>query len=67
MIAPAAAASPPRAEPTRLAKLHRNNARDRRTRRALQNLGYQTLLIWECQTRRPATLRLRLLLFFDRD
>jgi DNA mismatch endonuclease (patch repair protein) len=32
------------------AKLERNAARDRRTRRALRKAGWQVLVVWECQT-----------------
>ena len=34
-----------------LAKIPRNAARDKRTRRALRRLGWHVLTIWECQTR----------------
>jgi DNA mismatch endonuclease, patch repair protein len=33
-----------------IAKLERNAARDRRTRRALRKAGWQVLVVWECQT-----------------
>lgn len=39
-----------------VAKLERNAARDRRTRRALRRQGWEVLVVWECQTvsaRRP--------------
>jgi DNA mismatch endonuclease (patch repair protein) len=32
-----------------VAKLERNKARDRRTRRALKKLGWDVLTVWECQ------------------
>jgi len=35
-----------------VAKIDRNAARDRRTRRALSCLGWQVLVVWECQTKR---------------
>ena len=35
-----------------VAKIDRNAARDRRTRRALTRLGWRVLTVWECQTRR---------------
>jgi DNA mismatch endonuclease, patch repair protein len=31
-------------------KLHRNQARDRRCRRALRRAGWDVLVIWECQS-----------------
>ena len=34
-----------------IAKIERNAARDRRTRRALRRLGWRVLTIWECQTK----------------
>lgn len=40
-----------RAEFWRL-KLEANRARDARVRRALRRLGWQVLVVWECQTRR---------------
>lgn len=33
-----------------VAKLQRNAQRDKRTRRALRRLGWQVLVVWECQT-----------------
>jgi DNA mismatch endonuclease (patch repair protein) len=33
-----------------LAKLQRNAARDKRTRRALRKAGWSVLTVWECQT-----------------
>jgi DNA mismatch endonuclease (patch repair protein) len=34
-----------------IAKLNRNAKRDRSTRRKLRRLGWQALVVWECQTR----------------
>src|SRR5690348_16415719 len=34
-----------------MAKLVRNRARDQRSRRALHNLGWRVLNVWECQAR----------------
>jgi len=34
-----------------VAKLNRNAARDKRTRRALRRLGWSVLVVWECQTK----------------
>lgn len=42
-----------------LAKLARNSARDRRTRRALNKAEWQVLVVWECQTRTSGLERLR--------
>ena len=42
-----------------LAKIERNRRRGRRTRRALQWLGYRLLVVWECQLRDPAALQRR--------
>jgi DNA mismatch endonuclease, patch repair protein len=41
-----------------LAKLERNAARDRATRRALQRAGWQVLTVWECQTNESGLRRL---------
>jgi len=48
------------------AKLDRNFARDAATRRALRKLGWQTLTVWECETRRPDRLTNRIVRFLDR-
>ncbi len=40
------------------AKIARNIARDRRTRRALRRAGWRVLVVWECQTRRDRIERL---------
>ena len=36
------------------AKLARNVARDRSSRHKLRRLGWRTLIIWECQLKRPS-------------
>jgi len=41
-------------------KLTGNRERDRRNVRALRRLGWQVLIIWECQTREPSLLALRI-------
>lgn len=41
-------------------KLRRNALRDRNNVRRLQRLGWDVLVIWECETRRPHTLAKRL-------
>jgi DNA mismatch endonuclease (patch repair protein) len=46
-------------------KFDRNRKRDARNRRALRRLGWQVLIIWECQTRKPAVLEKRLLAFLE--
>jgi DNA mismatch endonuclease, patch repair protein len=38
------------------AKLGRNKERDQQNRRVLRQLGWDVLVVWECQTRRPETL-----------
>jgi DNA mismatch endonuclease (patch repair protein) len=38
-------------------KFLRNRKRDIRTRKALRRLGWEVLVLWECQTRNPAKLR----------
>ncbi|MEX0586259.1 MAG: very short patch repair endonuclease [Pirellulales bacterium] len=42
-----------------VAKMQRNAARDKRTKRALRRGGWQVLTIWECQTLRLRGDRLR--------
>src|SRR5262245_45774735 len=42
-----------------VAKLERNAARDRRTRRALSKAGWRVLVVWECQTTPARRKRLR--------
>ena len=37
-------------------KLAGNKARDARNRRQLRRLGWQVLVVWECQTRKPEEL-----------
>lgn len=39
------------------AKMARNKARDRRDLSALWKAGWQTLVVWECETKDPARLR----------
>jgi len=47
------------------AKLNRNQARDAASRRRLRNLGWQVLVIWECQLKNPDRLRARIARFFE--
>ena len=46
-------------------KFERNKARDSRDRRRLVRMGWRVLIIWECQTRSPATLVSRIREFLD--
>lgn len=41
-------------------KLDKNVLRDRRNRRELKKLGWQTFVVWECQTANPERLPARL-------
>lgn len=52
-----------------IAKIERNAARDKRTRRELRKLGWEVLVIWECQIKpsREDWLRRRLVAFLDKD
>jgi DNA mismatch endonuclease (patch repair protein) len=43
-----------------LAKFEYNRARDLRAQRALQQLGFRVLVIWECETTHESALRKRL-------
>lgn len=43
------------------AKFDRNVARDRRDARRLRRAGWRVLVIWECQCRKPETIRSKLL------
>jgi DNA mismatch endonuclease (patch repair protein) len=42
-----------------LAKIDRNAARDRRVQRALRQLGWGVMVVWECQTKAANRARLR--------
>ncbi len=42
------------------AKFAANVVRDRRVRRQLRVLGFSTLVVWQCRTKRPAALAKRL-------
>ena len=41
-------------------KFAENEERDRRTKKALQQAGWKVIVIWECETSRPADLLKRL-------
>jgi DNA mismatch endonuclease, patch repair protein len=45
-------------------KLQRNAARDATHLSALRRLGWQVLVVWECQLKDPARIRARLKTFF---
>jgi len=47
------------------AKLEGNRERDRRNRQALRKLGWDVLVVWECQMRRPEILVDRLVSFLE--
>jgi DNA mismatch endonuclease, patch repair protein len=54
----------PRARPEYwLPKLARNKARDEAAERALVDLGWDVLVIWECQVNKPECVRATLLTF----
>lgn len=45
------------------AKIERNQNRDRRSVAALRRSGWRVLVVWECETRKPAQLERRLTRF----
>lgn len=47
------------------AKLEGNKARDARTRRKLRRLGWDVLVVWECQLKNIERLERRLRMFLD--
>jgi DNA mismatch endonuclease, patch repair protein len=40
-----------------------NVARDKRNQKALKKLGWQILIIWECQLKDPPTLKAKIVRF----
>lgn len=46
-------------------KIESNMARDRKTQKALRELGWNTLVIWECETRNLGQLAERITRFLD--
>ena len=46
-------------------KFDRNRARDLKNRRRLVRLGWRVLVVWECQTKKPALLEPRLKAFLE--
>ena len=49
------------------AKLDKNKARDKKNRRMLKKLGWETLVIWECQIADSSTLRKRIVEFLEKS
>jgi DNA mismatch endonuclease, patch repair protein len=49
------------------AKFRRNVERDRTTVRALRALGWQVLIVWECQTRDAPSLRQKLKCYLEKQ
>ncbi|MFZ5834844.1 MAG: very short patch repair endonuclease [Pseudomonadota bacterium] len=47
-------------------KIVRNKARDGKARRALSNLGWQVLTIWECKLAKPESVQKKIARFLDR-
>jgi DNA mismatch endonuclease (patch repair protein) len=41
-------------------KFAANQRRDRRVRAALKRLGWRAIVVWECETRKPGSLAIRL-------
>jgi len=52
-----------------VAKMQRNAARDKRTRRELRRAGWQVMVIWECQigSLREDRLRRRIIAFLEKS
>ena len=50
-----------------VAKVARNRTRDGRVVRALKNLGWKSLTVWECELRRPERLTAKLSRFLGGD
>jgi DNA mismatch endonuclease (patch repair protein) len=44
-------------------KLNRNVERDRHNRAALRRLGWESLVVWECETQKPGLVERKLLQF----
>lgn len=47
-------------------KIAANRKRDRRNRSLLARSGWSVTVVWQCQTKRPAVLRRRLMAFLQR-
>ncbi|WP_062485064.1 very short patch repair endonuclease [Candidatus Nitrospira inopinata] len=48
-------------------KLERNKVRDRKVRAELRAMGWQAMVIWECQTKNQDRLQHRLVAFLERS
>jgi DNA mismatch endonuclease (patch repair protein) len=48
-------------------KFEANTRRDRRNVRALKKIGWDVLIVWECQSRSPETLHKRILSFIEKS
>jgi len=48
-------------------KLERNIGRDERNIRDLQELGWEVLVLWECELKHEATVKERIITFLDDD
>lgn len=48
-----------------LSKLSRNRTRDAEQKKKLRSLGWRVLVVWECETKKPAELRKHLARWFD--
>lgn len=46
-------------------KLERNKTRDAVQRRALTRMGWESLVIWECELRDPAAVMFKMLMFLE--
>src|ERR1039458_8900147 len=55
---------PPKSRPEFwLPKLERNRTKDKRDRHALRGLGWEVLTVWQCQTKSPDRLKMKLVSF----
>jgi DNA mismatch endonuclease, patch repair protein len=43
-----------------------NAARDKRNQKALKKLGWQILIVWECQTKKPETIMNKIITFLEK-
>ena len=49
------------------AKLDGNARRDKRNRRLLRSLGWSSMIVWECQLKRPLAVEQRLINFLNKQ
>ncbi len=47
-------------------KRNSNVARDKRNQKALKKLGWQILVVWECQTKKPETIMNKIITFLEK-